>query len=276
MQTTRRSIDRISSGFTLTNVGTRSQIVKRLKLHHRLHRLTWTLGHKHIMWSWSDTFCCNVGTVRSLWCTQTWTYMRLKSILTSRCWTVPLMHHRLLSNTPVGFTRAALLQNTEYSHMHTDVNTHTHTQSYKPRCHHCFVNVGQCVSIPNTTERRRRRRRRSEKQPRMNQPNVLICNGSFAAPLPRGNMGALSPCQPDLPSSSSSSSSFFQWCVCVCVCVCGKGLAGGCMYECTMYVCVCMCVYVSTSTHISINSCKLWMTSKLPASQPDLVWRLSV
>lgn len=52
----------------LQNVQTRRSSVRnihwfhsRLKLHHRLHRLTWTLGHKRVMWSWSDTFCWNVG-----------------------------------------------------------------------------------------------------------------------------------------------------------------------------------------------------------------------
>lgn len=85
-------------------------------------------------------------------------------------------------------------------------------------------------------------------------------------------------------------------CICFlalqCVCV-GKALRGGCMYECTrkyiecaavwvswfgrsdVYVCVCS-VGVSTPTPGAINSCKLWMTPKLLASQPDLVWRLSV
>ena len=198
-----------------------------------------------------DTFCWDVRTVRSLWCTQIWTYMWLKSVLTSHSWTVPLTHHRLPFNTPVGFTLLAakywILTHTHWgkqtlTHTHTHTHTRTHTHSYKPWCHHCFVNVGQCVSIPNTTESSRRRRRSENSPEWINQMFWFVAEASQRRCLVatwalrrRANQTCLPPPPPPPPPNSFNDE---------CVCVCGKGLAGGCMYECTMYVCMCVCVCV--------------------------------
>lgn len=198
----------------------------------------------------------------------------------------------------------------KYTYMQTYVNMHdltyvqcyTHSPTWHPKPHtHTSPQTPSlfrqcrsvCENLKYNTEGRRGEERgeegwRNEEEGRggganipewINQMFWYVTDALLS--LPRGNMDALSLCQPGLPSSSSSSSSlsFCQWqvctflctvlCVCVHVCV-GKALwVAACMNVLVNIFSVCgerrVCGgrRVSTPTLSAINSFKLWMTLKL-------------